>query len=41
MNQRKWKHPRDDVNKLYVLRIDGGKGLASIKNSVDASIQRL
>ena len=34
-------HPRDDVNRLYVPRKDGGRGLASIEDSVDTSIQRL
>ena len=34
-------HPRDDVNRLYVSRKEGGRGLASIEDSVDASIQRL
>ena len=34
-------HPRDDVNSLYVSRKEGGRGLANIENSVDASIQRL
>ena len=34
-------HPRDNVDRLYVSRKEGGKGLASIEDSVDASIQRL
>ena len=34
-------YPRDDVNRLYVSRKEGGRGLASIEDSVDASIQRL
>ena len=34
-------HPRDDVNRLYVSRKEGGRGLASIEDSVDASVQRL
>ena len=34
-------HPRDDVDKLYVSRKEGGRGLTSIEYSVDASIQRL
>ena len=34
-------HPRDDVDRLYVSRKEGGKGLASIEDSVDASIQWL
>ena len=34
-------HPRDDVDRLYVLRKEEGRGLASIEDRVDASIQRL
>ena len=34
-------HPRDDVDRIYVLREEGEKGLASIEDSVHASIQRL
>ena len=34
-------HPRDDVDKLYEPRKEGGRGLASIEDSVDTSIQRL
>ena len=34
-------HPRDDVDRLYVSRKEGGRGLARIEDSVDASIQRL
>ena len=34
-------HPRHDVNKQYVSRKEGGRRLASIEDSVDASIQRL
>ena len=34
-------YPRDDVDRLYVLRRGGGRGLASIEDSNDASIQRL
>ena len=34
-------HPRDDVDRLYVPRKDRGRRLASIEDSVDASIQRL
>ena len=33
-------HLRDDVDRLYVSRKEGGRGLASIEDSVDASIQR-
>ncbi len=39
MDQRTRKHPRDGVDRLYVLRKEGGRGLASIEDSVDASIQ--
>ena len=34
-------HPRDDVDRLYVSRIEGGRGLIIIEDSDDASIQRL
>ena len=34
-------HPRDDVDRLYVSRKEGGRGLASIEDCVDASLQRL
>ena len=34
-------HHRDDVDRLYVSRKEGGRGLASIEDTVDASIQRL
>ena len=34
-------HLRDDVDRLYVSRKEGGRGLASIEDSVDTSIQRL
>ena len=33
-------HPRDDIDRLYVSR-KGGRGLTSIEDSVDASIQQL
>ena len=32
-------HPRDDMDRLYVSRKEGGRGLASIEDSVDASIR--
>ena len=41
MTIHKVLHPRDDVNRLYVSRKEGGRELASIEDSVDASIQRL
>ena len=34
-------HPRNDVDRLYVSTKEGGRGLASIEDSVDVSIQRL
>ena len=34
-------HPRDDVDRLYVSRKEGGRGLASTEDIVDASIRRL
>ena len=34
-------HPRDDVDRLYVSKKEGGSGHASIEDSVDASVQRL
>ena len=34
-------HHRDDVDRLYVSRNEGERGLASIEDSIDASIQRL
>ena len=41
MTMHKALHPRDDVDRLYVSRKQGGRGLASIEDTVDASIQRL
>ena len=41
MTMHKALHPRDDVDGLYVSRKEGGRGLASIEDTVDASIQRL
>ena len=40
MTMHKVLHPRDDVDRLYVSRKEGGRGLAIIEDSVDASIQR-
>ena len=34
-------HPRDDTDRLCVSRKGGGRGIDSIQDSVDASIQRL
>ena len=41
MTMHKVLHPRDAVDRLYVFRKEGGRGLASIEDTVDASIQRL
>ena len=41
MTMHKALHRRDDVDRLYVSRKDGGRGLVSIEDSVGASIQRL
>ena len=41
MTMHKALHPRDDVDRLYISWKDGGRGLASIEDNIDASIQRL
>ena len=41
MTMHKALHPTDDVVRLYVSRKKGGRGLDSIEDSVDASIQKL
>ena len=41
MTMHKVLHPIDYVDRRYVSRKEGRRGLASIENSVDASIQRL
>ena len=41
MTMHKALHPKDDVDRLYVPRKEGGRWLASIEDSVDTSIQRL
>ena len=41
MTMHKALYLRDDVDRLYVSRKDRGRGLASIEDSVDASMQRL
>ena len=41
MTIHKALHLRDDVDRLYVSRKEGGRGLTSIEDSVDESIQRL
>ena len=40
MIMHKSLNPKHDVDRLYVSRKEGGRGLASIEDSVDASIQR-
>ena len=39
MTIHKALHPRDDIDGLYVPRKEGGRGLASIEDSVDTSIR--
>ena len=34
-------HPKDDVDRLYVSRKEGGRGLAIVEDSFDTSLQRL
>ena len=41
MTMHKALHTRDDVERLYVSRKEGGRGLACIKDSADALMQRL
>ena len=41
MTTHKALHPRDDVDRLYVSRKEGRRGLASTEDSIEASIQRL
>ena len=41
MTMHKALHPRHDVERLYVSRKEGGRGLANIEDSVDTSIQQL
>ena len=41
MTMHKTLHPRDDIDGLYAARKGGGRGHASIQDSVDASNQRL
>ena len=41
MTMHKALHPRDDIDRLYVSRKEGGRELVSIEDSVDVSIQRL
>ena len=41
MTMNKALHPRDDIDRLYASRKQGGRGRASFEDNVDASIQRL
>ena len=38
MTMHKTLHTRDDVDRLYVSRKEGGRGLASIEDSINALI---
>ena len=41
MTMHKELHLRDDVDRIYVSRKEGGSELGSIKDNLDASVQRL
>ena len=41
MTMHKVLHPRDNIDRLYVSRKEGRRGLTSIEDSVDALIQQL
>ena len=41
MTMHKALHQRDGIDRLYVSRKEGGRGLTNIEDSVDASVQRL
>ena len=41
MTMHKALHPREAVDRLYVSKKEGGRGLASMEDTVDASIQWL
>ena len=41
MTMHKALHSKDDVDRLYISSKEGGRGLTSIEDSFDASIQRL
>ena len=41
MTMYKALHPKDDVDRLYVPRKEGGRGITSIEDNIDALIQRL
>ena len=41
MTMHKASHPSDDVDRLYVSRKDGGRGIASNEDSIDTSIKGL
>ena len=41
MKMHKTLHPRDDVDRLYLSRKEGGRGLTSIQDSVNELIPRI
>ena len=41
MTMHKGWYPRDEVDRLYVSRKEGGREIANIEDIVDASMQRL
>ena len=40
MTMHKALHHRDDIDRLYVSRKEGGRGLANMEDSGDSSIKR-
>ena len=40
MTKHKALHPRNNIDRLYVSRKEGGRGLASIEDRVERSIQQ-
>ena len=41
MTIHKTLHPRDDIDRLYISRKEGGRGVSNIEDNVVASIQWL
>ena len=41
MSVHKALHPRDDIDRFYVLKKEGGRGLVSTEDCIDATIQGL
>ena len=41
MTMYKVLHPKDDIDRLYVSRKEGGRGLSSTEDNIDTYIQQL